>query len=223
MVGFLPSAIFLSLFGNDLFALNLSAVTGGMFVLVGLYLLVWRLFDSHRLATLATSVLAVNIPHIHFSRLAAYMDPWPFMLFALFLLVDGLKARRSQSFALAGVLLGIGVQMYYSGRVLIIILVVSILYLLIVRPRWLRDNILGLGLLFVGALFAVGPSLLYFADNWEALVERSRSVLVFYEPVLTHLQLKYGLDSPVSGYVGTNQAITSDVQSQRRFKYAVRL
>ncbi len=47
----------------------------------------------------------------------------------------------------------------------------------------------------MGALIALGPSLLYFANNWEALVERSRSVLVFYEPVMTHLHLKYGLNS----------------------------
>ncbi len=134
MVGFLPSAITLSLFGNDLFALNLSAVAGGMFALLGLYLLVWRLFDSHRLAALATAALAVNIPHIHFSRLAAYMDPWPFLIFAMFFLVDGLRARRPQSFALAGVLLGFGVQMYYSGRVIAAVLAIGLLYLLARAP-----------------------------------------------------------------------------------------
>jgi hypothetical protein len=195
LVGFLPAAISLHFFGNDLFALNLSAVIEGMFTLLGLYLLTWRLFDSHRLAALATTILAVNIPHIHFSRLAAYMDPWPFLLFALFFLVDGLRARRPQSFALAGALLGFGVQMYYSGRVIGVVLILGFLYLLIVRPRWVKENILGLILLIAGTLIALGPSLLHFANHQDALIERSRAVFLFYEPVMTHLHHKYGLDS----------------------------
>lgn len=195
LLGFLPAAISLHFFGNNLFALNLSAVIGGMFTLLGLYLLAWRLFDSHRLAALATAVLAVNIPHIHFSRLAAYMDPWPFMLLALFFLVDGMKARRPQSFALAGVLLGFGVQMYYSGRVIGVVLILGFLYLLVIRPRWIKENILGLVLLITGTLLALEPSLLHFATHREALVERSRAVFLFHEPVMTHLHYKYGLDS----------------------------
>ncbi len=196
MKGFLPSALGMWLFGDNLFGLNTSAVIAGMLTLIGTYLLVWRLFDSHRLAALATAVLTINTPHIHFSRLAAYMDPWPFLIFGTFLVVDGLRARRPASFALAGVLYGLGMEMYYSGRVAVVVMVIALLYLLVTRRDWLKGSGAGFALLVVGVLVALGPSLLYFAANREPLVERSRAVWLFYEPVMTHLQGKYNLQTP---------------------------
>lgn len=196
MKGFLPAALGLRLFGDNLFGLNMSAVIAGMLTLIGAYLLVWRLFDSHRLALLATAVLTINTPHIHFSRLAAYMDPWPFLVFGTFLVVDGLRARRPASFALAGVLYGLGMEMYYSGRVAAVVMVVALLYLLVAHRDWLKGSGVGFALLVVGVLVALGPSLLYFAANREAFVERSRAVWLFFEPVMTHLKGKYHLQTP---------------------------
>ncbi|MDW8268633.1 MAG: glycosyltransferase family 39 protein, partial [Anaerolineae bacterium] len=195
MKGFLPAALGLKVFGNNLFGLNMSAVIAGMLTLVGLYLLVWRLFDRHRLALLATAVLAINIPHIHFSRLASYMDPWPFHFLGLFAVVDGLRARRPASLALAGLLFGFGLEMYYSGRVLVLLVPPVFAYLLITRREWLRGQAIGYGLLVAGVLVALGPSLIYFAQFREPLVERSRAVWLFYEPVMTHLKGKYGVQS----------------------------
>ncbi len=194
--GFLPSALGLWLFGDNLFGLNMSAVIAGMLSLIGTYLLVWRLFDSHRLAALSAAILTVNTPHIHFSRLAAYMDPWPFLIFGTFLVVDGLRARRPASFALAGILYGLGMEMYYSGRVAVVVMVVALLYLLATRRDWLKGSGAGFALLMVGVLVALGPSLLYFAANREPLVERSRAVWLFYEPVMTHLKGKFNLQTP---------------------------
>ncbi len=197
ILGFLPAALGLRVFGNDLFGLNMSAVLAGMLSLIGLYLLVWRMFDSHRLAALATAILVVNIPHIHFSRLAAYMDPWPFALFGAFFLVDGLRARRPQSLALAGLLLGFGLQMYYSGRVILIILAFAFLYLILVRRQWLRANWLGLGLVVAAFFLTIGPNLIYYYRFPEPFLERSRAVWLFFEPVMTHLKGKYGLQTPM--------------------------
>jgi 4-amino-4-deoxy-L-arabinose transferase-like glycosyltransferase len=195
MKGFLPSALGLKLFGNNLFGLNMSAVIGGMLTLVGLYLLVWRLFDAHRLALLATAVLAINIPHIHFSRLASYMDPWPFHILGLFAVVDGLRGRRPASLALAGLLFGFGLEMYYSGRAIVLVLPPALAYVLVSRRAWLRGQAIGYGLLIAGVLVALGPSLIYFAQHREPLVERSRAVWLFYEPVMTHLKGKYGVQT----------------------------
>lgn len=220
MKGFLPAALGLALFGNNLFGLNMSAVIAGMLTLVGLYLLVWRLFDSHRLALLATAVLAVNIPHIHFSRLAAYMDPWAFHFLALFAVVDGLRARRPASLALAGLLFGFGLEMYYSGRVLVLLVPPVFAYLLLTRRGWLRGQAVGYGLLIAGVLVALGPSLIYFARFREPLIERSRAVWLFYEPVMTHLKGKYGvqtewevlLEQLKRSVLMFNQAIDSSTQ-----------
>jgi len=195
MLAFMPAALSLKIFGNTLFGLRMASVIGGTFVLFSLYLLTWRLFDRHRPALLATAVLAINTPHIHFSRIAEYMDPWPFLVTAMFFLVDGLKARRPASFAIAGILLGLGVQMYYSSRVIVFILLFSVVYLFLCHRPWIKENGRSLLLLIAGGLIAMGPSLIYFATHSEAFLERSRSVFLFYDPVMTHLFGKYGLSS----------------------------
>jgi 4-amino-4-deoxy-L-arabinose transferase-like glycosyltransferase len=196
MVGYLPTAASMALFGNNLFGLNMTAVIAGLLSLLALYLFLWRLFDSHRLALLSVAVAAINVPLIHFSRLAAYMDPWPFNLFALFLLVDGLRARRNFSFALAGITLGFGLQMYYSGRVIIFVIAGFLFFALLFRRAWIKDNLAGLGLLALGLVISLGPSLIYFARNQEAFVERSRAVFLFYPAVMNHLMGKYSLSTP---------------------------
>ncbi len=197
IMGFLPSAFGLRFFGNNLFGLNMSAVIGGMLTLVALYLLAWRLLDSHRLALLAVAILAINIPHIHFSRLAAYMDPWPFALLSVFCTIDGLRARRPQSLALAGLLMGFSMTMYYSGRVVLPVLVVAFAYLLLVRREWVTANWPAYALFIAGLFLALGPNLIYFAENREALVERSRAVWLFFPAVMEHLKNKFGVQTEI--------------------------
>ena len=200
MLGFYPSVIGLKLISNSVFGLNFMPAVEGTLTILGLYLLAWRLFDSHRLAALAAAALAVNIPHIHFSRLAAYMDPWPWMLFAILFLAHGLRTRRLWPFPLAGLALGAGLQMYYSGRVMLIILPLTILALLALfwpaARRRARFLLAGASLAVLGALIALGPSLIYFLQHTGPLLERSRSVFLFHPAVMTHLMRKYGVSAP---------------------------
>ncbi len=202
MLGFYPSVIGLKFISNSILGLNFMPAVAGTLTILGLYLLAWRLFDSHRLAGLAAAALAVNIPHIHFSRLAAYMDPWPWILFAFFFLTHGLRGRKLWAFAVAGLLTGVSLFMYYSGRVILIILPLAALYLLITHwPQARRDaRFLGMGALLTagGMAVALGPSALYFLQHSDALLERSRSVFLFHEPVMTHLLGKYGVDTPAA-------------------------
>ncbi len=71
MIGFLPAFFSMAIFGNNLFGLQMTSVVGGTISIFAIYLLVWRLFDNHRLAAITSLLLAINIPHIHFSRIAA--------------------------------------------------------------------------------------------------------------------------------------------------------
>jgi len=199
MLGFYPSVIGLKFVSNSILGLNFMPAVEGLLTVAGLYLLAWRLFDSHRLAALAAAILAVNIPHIHFSRLAAYMDPWPWILFAFALLAHGLRTRKRWPFPLAGLLIGVSLQMYYSGRVVLFILPAAAGYLLILHPQTMRREwrfaLVGVALLGMGIVTALGPSLIYFLQHTNALLDRSRSVFLFHGPVMTHLMGKYGVET----------------------------
>jgi len=195
LLGYIPTVLSMRAFGDNLFGLNMTAVVGGMLSLIAVYLLVWRLFDRHRLAALTTALVAINTVHIHFSRLAAYMDPLPFGLFSLYFLVDGLRGRRTSSFTFAGILMGFNLLMYYSGRVTLFITAGLLLYAFLYRRLWLKNCLGGLGMYAAGVLLVFGPYLIFYSQHWGAFIQRSREVWLFNPDTMTHSMRKYGLDT----------------------------
>jgi hypothetical protein len=194
-IGFLPAFLTMSVFGDNIFGLQMAAVIGGVFSLLAIYLLTWRLFDSHRLATLTTALVAINIVHIHFSRIFN-MEPWPLANFAIFLLIDGLKGRRPTSFGLAGVCIGFSLLMYTSGRALPFIMAIFFVYAFFTHRSWITQNKWGFVLVVAGVLITMGPALAFYLMNWDTFVQRSREVFLFSPGVLAHLLNKYNTNSP---------------------------
>jgi 4-amino-4-deoxy-L-arabinose transferase-like glycosyltransferase len=194
-MAFIPAAISLKIFGNNLYGLQMTSVIGGMVCLVGFYLLALRLFEKQRIALLSTALLAFNIPLIHFSRIAEYIDPWAFILPGLFLTVEAIKSKQPGCFGLAGICFGFGIQMYYSGRVILIILGALFLFLLVFERAWLQTNWQNASWLAVGLLIALGPSLIFFATHRDALIARSRDVWLFTPDIMRHLRNKYAVNS----------------------------
>ncbi|MCC7353958.1 MAG: glycosyltransferase family 39 protein, partial [Anaerolineae bacterium] len=90
MIGYLPPIFTMLLFGTGQVGLNMSGVIEGMLSIVGVYLL-GRDFFSQRVGVLAAGISTILYVHIHFSRVSAYMDPLPFMVFGLYLLLRGLR------------------------------------------------------------------------------------------------------------------------------------
>ncbi|HUM01356.1 MAG TPA: glycosyltransferase family 39 protein [Thermoanaerobaculia bacterium] len=196
-LGYQPTVLAMRVFGNDIRGLMAAAAVGGMLFLIALYALVWRLFDSHRLALLATAIAAGNTAHVHFSRIAAYMDPWPFCLGAFFFAVDGLRGRRTISLAISGILLGLGAQMYYSGRVAVFVLGAFLLHTAFLRRAWLRRSAAGLGALALGFILTLGPNVAFFLKYPHAINSRGRDVWLFTPSVLTHLSGVHGITNPL--------------------------
>ncbi|CAG0973177.1 hypothetical protein ANAEL_01294 [Anaerolineales bacterium] len=193
-IGFLPAFLTMAVFGNNIFGMQMAAVIGGTFSLFAVYLLTWRLFNSHRLATLTTIIVAINVVHIHFYRLFN-MEPWPLSNFAIFLLIDGFKSRRFTSFGLAGVFIGFSLLMYTSGRALPFILIVFVLYALLFQRKWITQNLWGFVALVGGIIITMGPALVYYLISWDSFIARSREVYLFSEGVMAHLLNKYNTDS----------------------------
>jgi len=193
-IGFLPAFLTMAVFGNNIYGLQMAAVIGGVLSLFAIYLLSWRLFNNHRLAALATALVAINIAHIHFSRIFN-MDPWPLSNFAIFFLIDGLKARRPASFGLAGVLIGFSMLMYTSGRALPFIILVFLVYAFFFQRHWITQNKRGFVLLIAGFLIAMGPALVFYLIHWDLFISRSREVFLFSQGVMNHLLNKYNTDS----------------------------
>ncbi len=123
------------------------------------------------------------------------MDPVPFAVWSLALLTVGLRRRQSLPFVLSGVLLAGSSLMYYSGRVMLVVVALFLLYLLLVERRLLWANRRGLLWLGLGAAVAMGPMLIFFLLEPAGWLQRSREVWVFNPPVLEHSLYKYGVET----------------------------
>jgi hypothetical protein len=104
--------------GSNLLALRVVSAAFGVLTAAAMYRLGMVVFNS-RVGLLAALALAVFPPHIHFSRLGLnnIADPL-FGVLALAYLARGIKHRRWQDFALAGLMLGLTQYFYEGGRLL---------------------------------------------------------------------------------------------------------
>ncbi len=195
MTGFLPAAIMMRLSGDTgVLGLGLASALGGVLSVWGLYVLLNETL-GRRVAIIGAALLAISYTHIHFSRIAEYMDPVPFAVWALALLAIGLRRGQSLPFVLSGLCLAGAGLMYYSGRVILVIVALFLLYLLLVDRRLLWANRRGLLWLGMGAVVGMGPMLLLFLLEPAGWLQRSREVWVFNPPVLEHSRHKYGVET----------------------------
>jgi hypothetical protein len=197
-LGFAPAALGLHWFPRGVLALAALPAAAGWLSVLGLWFLAWQLFDSRWLGVLAAGVLAVNIPHGHFSRLAAYMDPWPWMLWSLGLLVWGWRRAEWWALGAAGGLLGIGLQMYFSGRGMVVILPVVALWVLARNRGQIRFWLLASLAVVAGLLLALGPMMVVLVQEPAAIGGRTSEVVLWHPPVMQHLMGKYGVRSPAA-------------------------
>lgn len=195
MTGFLPAAIMMRLSGDQgTFGLALASALGGILSVWGLYIWLNELL-GRRVALIGAALLAISYSHIHFSRIAEYMDSVPFAIWALAMLTIGLRRQQSLPFVLSGLLLAGASLMYYSGRVVLVIVALFLLYLLLVDRPLLRANRRGLLWLGMGVVVGMGPMLVLFLLEPAGWLQRSREVWVFNPPVLEHSRYKYGVET----------------------------
>lgn len=191
---YLPSALTMRLFGETLFGMNMSAVLAGTAAVVGIYCLASLLF-SRSIGLLAAAVSAVGYTDIHFSRVSAYMDPVPWMVFGIYFLVRGLRSGRLLDFGLSGALLAVGFEMYFSGRLVVLVLIAFLAYLGLLHRATLRSRWKGLLILVLAGVVVTGPMLVYHWRHFDAFMSRTREVDMFAPENMKHLKNKYGVRS----------------------------
>jgi len=107
-------AVFMKFFGANIVAIRLVPTVSGLLTLVFVYLLTRELFDQ-RIAVLATFFLAIMRWHVNFSRFGMHGIFMPlFMTATFYFLVRALKGKGFINFVAAGLMVGIGLQGYYS-------------------------------------------------------------------------------------------------------------
>jgi 4-amino-4-deoxy-L-arabinose transferase-like glycosyltransferase len=168
------------LFGQTIMAVRMNTAILGLLTLPVIFLLARQMF-GRKIALVSTALLSVAHLHFHFSRVsptAGSLDPLLASLSMLFI-YRGVKSRRMIDWALAGMIMGMGMYFYVGARVLIFILAGFLILQLILNRQVLKENRNNL-LALAGAFLVVAlPMLLWSYLNPEAFNARANQVGIF--------------------------------------------
>ncbi|MCC7372124.1 MAG: glycosyltransferase family 39 protein [Chloroflexi bacterium] len=169
----------MALFGQGMFPQRLVAALAGIGSVAALWVFARPLFGSG-VALLATTLLAVTVSHIFFSRLALTIIEIPFLgLLAVALIWRGLRTEQVAWHTLGGVALGFAQYANFGARAFV--LAVAALYLVMMathyRSWWpiFRGGVLAA----IGMLAVLGPQLAYVRDDPYQLYDRLQFRSVF--------------------------------------------
>ena len=194
VLGYGIPALVMKIVGAGLFGLRLSSVIIGVLSIALLYGLA-REFVSRRVAFVAAALMTVSHLHIQFSRMGIHYIHAPFaVLLTLWMLVRSLRKKNVFAAVLAGVGLSLALQVYFSARIIFLIIPLFLVGLLLLRPRLLKGRWLMLGWTALSFLVSFGPMGVYFLQDKDAFESRSAEVLILNltQETRDHLLSQFG-------------------------------
>jgi 4-amino-4-deoxy-L-arabinose transferase-like glycosyltransferase len=178
ILSFVPQAAVMRWFGSDLFGLRLSSVITGTLTIPLLYLLA-RLVVSRPVALFVAFLLAVSSWDIHFSRVGLdNVQVSPPQVLAAYLLLRAMRTRRHLDFGLCGLATGLCVYLYYSARIVPVIVGVFIIYKVLTERTFLRQTGVQVAVLILAAFVIAAPQLGYYASRSHSFVAHMRGVFI---------------------------------------------
>lgn len=194
MLGYLPSWLSMSLFGNNLAGLNAAGVIEGLLIIVGVYLLGRDLFQP-RIGLMAAALMTISYAHLAASRQSVYLDPVVFLVFGIYFLFVGLREGRGLAIVVSGLMTTFCALVYYPSRIIVFIVGSMLLYLLLFRRKWLWSHGWMILLWVLAVLVTLGPMLVVFAQGFDAFMSRTREVFILSPDVVRHMQGVYHVDT----------------------------
>jgi Dolichyl-phosphate-mannose-protein mannosyltransferase len=193
MLGEVPAALTMKVFGDNIVGLNASGVIAGLLSILGVYLLGRDLFQP-RLGLIAAALLTLSYAHLAASRQAHFLDPVPILVFSIYFLLIGLREQRGWAIVASGIMTALCLA-YFAGRIAIPILGYLFLFLLIFYRIALFRSSGWLLLWLLAILITLGPMLVVFSRDWDALSAHTTGVFILNSRVISHEMSGYGVSS----------------------------
>jgi 4-amino-4-deoxy-L-arabinose transferase-like glycosyltransferase len=194
VAGYGLPALVMRVAGADLFGLRLSSVILGLLCVVLLYGLA-REFAGRRVAFVAAALFTVTHISIQFSRMGIHYIHAPcVVLLTLWMLVRALRTRSALAAVLAGVGLSLSIQVYFSARIVLVIVPLFVLGLALLNRGALRGRLGMLGWLALSFVVAFGPLGVFFWKNPAPLQAHATEVLILNDSpgMRDHLLSQFG-------------------------------
>ncbi len=172
--------------GPGLYGLRLSSVILGTLAVLLLYGFA-REYVERRAAFFASALFAVSTIAIHFSRMGIHYIHAPVViLLTLWALTRALRTNSLISATLVGVGLSLSLQVYFSARIILLIVPVFLLGLAVFNRSALKGRLGAIGWMILSSLVAIGPLAIYFYKDQDALKSRAVEVLIYTGDPWTH-------------------------------------
>lgn len=190
-------APFLSLWGENLYALRLSSAVLGVlcvWFLIGL----GRALYGPRVGLIAGFLLAVSLPHIAYSRMGeSYMQAATHTVGTMWAIVAVLRSRRPLALSAAGYLAGLGLYLYPAAQIAVPLSLVAVVangrFAARVRPAaTLRD----LFWVCLGIAVAIAPMIIHQGGLRVWILNRTSQVVIWSN--WQHVTAPYGGDRVVA-------------------------
>ncbi len=194
-LSFAIPAVFMWLFGNDLFGLRLASVAQGTGAVLLTYLLGRRLFGA-RAGLLAAFLLAIADMHVHYSRTGFhYMQAGFATVLVLYLVVRALDTRRLADFVGLGLACGLCLGLYPAARLAPVLVAAYVAVCLLRNRALLRGAASGLGAAVLAGVLFVAPMVPGFLSHPEGFNSRAAEVWLLTPENLRHEMSAYGVAS----------------------------
>lgn len=194
VLGYGYPALVMKVFGENLLGLRLSSVLIGVLTIALLYALA-REFGGRRLAFVAAGLMTVANVSIHFSRMGIHYIHAPcVVLLTLWMLVRALRSNSPFAAVMAGVGLSLALQVYFSARIIFLIVPLFLVGLFFLQRHLLKGRLLMLGWMLLSFLISFGPMGIYFLQDTDAFKTRSAEVLILNltDEMRAHLLSQFG-------------------------------
>ncbi|MGI5835940.1 MAG: PA14 domain-containing protein [Chloroflexota bacterium] len=171
-----------ALLSPSMLGLRIVAVAGGMLGVLAISLLGRELF-GRRVGLVAGFFVATMAWHVNFSRIA-FNAIWSvaFDALSVYFLIQGMRTGRLLSFALAGTALGLGFNMYYTSRLIPLILFLYLgRRLFSERRAFFTRHLPGLLVFCAVTLITISPLAQFALQNPEEFNSRANQVTIMNE------------------------------------------
>lgn len=172
-------ALFIKLLGPTLAALKAPGILAGVLTLLGTFA-VGRSFFGIGAGLIAATFMTFAHWPLLMSRWG-WNATWPPVVhaWAVFCLFTGARSRRVTDFALAGLLLGLGMYTYLSIRVVLLALAVTLAYQAVLARSYLRQHLGRLVLLSLVWAMAFAPLAVTYIKEPDLFFGRLNEVSIF--------------------------------------------
>jgi 4-amino-4-deoxy-L-arabinose transferase-like glycosyltransferase len=169
---FVPTALSLTIFGRNFFAIRLVSVLEGTLAILWLYLLARELF-GRSIATLAAGFLVAYSCHLQFSRIGVnnIIDSME-VCFVLWLTVRAIRKGQVSDYVWAGLAGGLAFYTYVGSRLVLALAIFLLLYTVIRQRGYFRTHFLHLGVFLFSAILAITPLADYFIHHPDIFMTR---------------------------------------------------